>query len=87
MSASNFNLRNIAPEVMVLLKREAAKQKISINSLILQIIDKGLGTVHQKKRILFHDLDHLAGTWSMDDKKAFDENIKFFEKIDRELWL
>ncbi len=86
MSASNFNLRNIAPEVMSLLKSEATRQKTSINSLILQIIDKGLGIAHPQKKSVFHDLDHLAGTWSDKDRKVFDENIKPFETIDRELW-
>ena len=87
MSPSNFNLRNIAPDVMSLLKKEATKQKISINSLILLTIERGLGITHQTKKNVFHDLDHLAGTWSDKDKKNFDENTKSFEKVDKELWL
>ncbi|MBA3722487.1 MAG: antitoxin [Parachlamydiaceae bacterium] len=87
MSASNFNLRNVAPDVMLLLKKEAAKQKISINSLILKILEHGLGISHSTKKIVFHDLDHLAGTWTSKDKKEFDDHIKSFENIDRDLWL
>lgn len=86
MSTSNFNLRNVTPDVMSSLRREAAKQKISINSLILLIIERGLGITHQTKKTVFHDLDYLAGTWSDKDKKAFDDNTKCFEKIDKELW-
>lgn len=86
MPASNFNLRNVAPHVMTMLKREALKQKTSINSLILQILEQGLGIVQPAKKAVFHDLDHLAGTWSPQDKKVFDENIKSFENIDKELW-
>jgi hypothetical protein len=86
MSTSNFNLRNIAPDVMSLLKKEATKQKISVNSLILMIIERGLGIVHQTKKNVFHDLDYLAGTWSDSDKKAFDDSTKAFEKIDEEFW-
>lgn len=86
MSTSNFNLRNIASDVMFLLRKEAIQQKISINSLILQIIEQGLGVTHPTKKTVFHDLDHLAGTWSHKDKKEFDDNIKSFEKIDKELW-
>lgn len=87
MPTSNFNLRKIAPEVMSLLKEEAVKQKISINSLLLKIIDQGLGIAHPIKKATFHDLDHLAGTWSGKEKKEFDDTIKSFEKIDEELWL
>lgn len=87
MPELSFNLRNIAPNVMLLLKKEAAKQKISVNSLILQMIEQGVGIAHPTKKVIFHDLDHLAGTWSDKDKKAFDENIKSFENLDKELWL
>ena len=86
MSASNFNLRNIAPDVMSLLKKEAEKQKMSVNSLILLLLERGLGIAHHTKKNVFHDLDYLAGTWSNQDKKTFDESIKSFEKIDKELW-
>lgn len=86
MSTSNFNLRNIAPSVMSLLKQKAIEQKISINSLILKIIEQGLGVVQAKKKPIFHDLDHLAGTWTSKDTKIFNDNIKSFEKIDKELW-
>lgn len=86
MSASNFNLRKVTPNVMSLLKKEAAKQKISVNSLILQIIEQGLGVTHQTKKTAYHDLDSLAGTWTPADKKTFDDNVKSFDKIDKELW-
>lgn len=86
MSTSNFNLRKVPSDVMLLLKKEAAKKKISINSLILQIIEQGIGITHLTKKTVFHDLDHLAGTWSTKDKKTFDDNIRSFENIDEELW-
>jgi hypothetical protein len=86
MSTANFNLRNIASNVMSMLKKKATQQKISVNSLIVQIIEQGLGIAHPTKKVIFHDLDHLAGTWSDKDKKVFEDNIKSFEKIDKDLW-
>lgn len=86
MATSNFNLRNIAPDVMSLLKKEATKQKISVNSLILMIVERGLGIPDKQQRAVFHDLDYLAGTWSEQDKKTFDDHTKSFEKIDGEIW-
>jgi hypothetical protein len=87
MPELNFNLRNIAPNVMVLLKKEAVKQKTSVNSVILQMIEQGVGVTHKRKKTVYHDLDHLIGTWTDEDKKEFDEYTKCFEKIDPELWL
>ena len=86
MASANFNLRNIAPNVMALLKKEAAKQKVSVNSLILQTIEQALGVSRQTKKTTYHDLDSLAGTWNDKDKKAFEKNMKSFETIDMELW-
>jgi hypothetical protein len=40
-----------------------------------------------EKEPIHHDLDHLAGTWTDDDVKMFKENLKYFEQIDKELWL
>ena len=87
MNPINFNLRNIPPKVMVFLKKEAGKQQISVNSLILKMIEQScFGTLRSPKKTIYHDLDPLAGTWSDEDKKTFDENIKAFENIDKELW-
>ncbi|MFI5343662.1 MAG: toxin-antitoxin system HicB family antitoxin [Chlamydiales bacterium] len=84
--SANFNLRNIAPEVMTQLKREASEQGISVNSLILQYLERSLGITKRVKKTPFHDLDDLAGTWSKKDKIIFESNIKPFEQIDKELW-
>lgn len=85
MSSSNFNLRGISFEVMNLLKQEAKKMHKSVNQLILQMIEKGLGFSHKKNE--YHDLDHLAGTWSKEESKNFQKNTSFFEKIDKDLWI
>ena len=87
MTASNFNIRCIAPDVMLLLKRAAKEQKTSMNLLILKFVEQGLGYSGKVKRTLHHDLDTLAGTWSAKDSKTFENNIDAFEKIDEDLWL
>lgn len=86
MSASNFNLRNISPELMILLKREATRLDISVNVLILKLIENGLGFSYERKKPIYHDLDHLAGSWSSAEEKTFEENTKYFEQIDEALW-
>lgn len=87
MTSSNFNLRNISPKVMLLLKKKATKQKISLNSLILQLLEEGLDIIQPSEKIIFHDLDSLAGTWTKEDAQEFFEHTKSFEKIDKEMWL
>lgn len=84
MSAFSFNLRGIPEEVMALLKKEAKRLRTSVNVLILKMIEKGLGFSYEKSS--YHDLDHLAGSWSLSEEKSFEESTKHFEKIDKELW-
>jgi hypothetical protein len=84
MSASSFNLRGIPADLMALLKKEAKRLHTSVNVLILKMIERGLGFSCEK--LVYHDLDHLAGSWTSTEEKAFEENTKQFEKIDKELW-
>lgn len=83
---SNFNLRNISPELMDRLKKHSSENKTSVNSLILSFIEKGLGFTQPKKN-KYHDLDFIAGTWTEEDEKEFYQNIKAFEEIDEGMWL
>jgi hypothetical protein len=84
MSASNFNLRGIPEEIMAHLKREAKRLHTSVNVLILQMIKRGLGFSQEK--VVYHDLDHLAGSWSRKQEKDFKKSTRHFEKIDKGLW-
>jgi hypothetical protein len=86
MTTSNFNLRGIQPEIMSLLRREAKEQNISMNFLILKLVEQGIGYSH-KKRTVHHELDGLSGTWSIHESKEFEKNSKFFEQIDKEFWI
>jgi Trm5-related predicted tRNA methylase len=84
MAASNFNLRGIPSDIMNTLKKEAKRLHMSVNALALKMIEQGLGLSHE--RFVYHDLDHLAGSWSSEEEKAFKKDTKSFEKIDKEMW-
>lgn len=86
MATSNFNLRGLSSEVMLYLKKEASRSHTSVNSLIIDMIEHGLGISKIRPRPIFQDLDHLAGTWSSSDAKSFRKATQYFEQIDTELW-
>ncbi len=86
MTSSNFNLRGVPSEVMKILKRKAKEQHVSINFLILMLVEEGIGLSQKKKKTIYHDLDDLAGTWTEEEAELFEKNIKAFEVIDDELW-
>ena len=84
MSMSNFNLRGIPSEVMILLKQEAKRLHTSVNALVLTMIEQGLGFTN--KKTAYHDLDHLGGSWSAKEEEIFKKNTQSFEQIDEDLW-
>lgn len=86
MTTRNFNLRGLPPELLLALKQEAENQRISVNSLILKMIEQGIGHAHEYIRPKYRDLDKLAGTWSENDAHEFSSASAPFEAIDEDLW-
>lgn len=83
---ATMTIRGIDDEVAKLLKDRAKSEEMSVNGIILKMVKESLG-IEKKKRIkTYHDLDHLAGTWSEKDAKEFQERVAVMEKIDEELW-
>ncbi|MBF8277651.1 MAG: hypothetical protein HW390_2724 [Candidatus Brocadiaceae bacterium] len=83
---ATMTIRGIDDEVARLLKDRAKSEEMSVNGLILKMVNESLG-IEKKKRIkTYRDLDHLAGTWSEKDAKEFQERVTDMEKIDKELW-
>jgi len=66
------------------LKKEAKRLRMSVNALVLKMLEQGSSLFHEK--FVYHDLDHLAGSWSSNEEKAFKKDTKSFEKIDKEMW-
>lgn len=83
---SNIHLRSIDKLMMLRIKKEAAARNMSINQLILLLLRNGLGMGNKPTKIIHHDLDKLAGTWSKQEAKQFRKAIEDFEKIDKDLW-
>jgi len=83
----SMSLRGIEREVAARLESEARRRGISINAHVLQLLREGVGLgAPESRRLVFHDLDELAGTWSEKEAAAFEESLAAFEQIDEELW-
>lgn len=81
-----MTIRGIDDAVAKLLKDRAKSEDMSVNGLILKMVNEFLG-IEKKKRIkTYQDLDHLAGTWSEKDFNEFQKRVEDMEKIDEEIW-
>ena len=47
---------------------------------------KTRGNGKKKRRAVYTDLDHLAGTWSAEDAAEFERNTAAFETVDEAMW-
>ena len=83
---ATMTVRGIDAEVAKLLKDQAKNEGISVNALLLKMMKESLGIEKKRRTKIYHDLDHLAGTWSEKDFKEFQKNVEDLEKVDKELW-
>ena len=81
-----ITLRNLPPNLGRRLERKAKEKGSSLNKTVIGILEAALETSRKRNTRLHHDLDHLAGLWSEDEAREFDEDLAAQRKIDPELW-
>jgi len=83
----NLSVRGVDPSTLASLKAIAATEGVSVNTLVLRLIDRGLGKAPGKPATRRHDdLDALVGAWSAEQATAFEAATGPFREIDPELW-
>ncbi len=66
---------------------EAARLGVTVDQLILQLIQKGVSVErHSSQLNTYDDLDSLAGTWTEEQATEFLNTIADFEHVDEKLW-
>ncbi|MEW6378031.1 MAG: antitoxin [bacterium] len=82
-----ITVRGIDPDLAAKLKQVASEQSKSINQIALETLKKGLGLEPQEKLAkIYHDLDHLFGSWTEEEFTTIEDKINRERKIDEELW-
>jgi hypothetical protein len=72
------------------LKAEADRLGLSINRYILSILRGTVGRDNGSQRgnsVQYHDLDHLAGTWTQGDAAEFERQLTAQRPIEEDLWV
>ncbi len=83
---TTMTIRGLDELTVKALKEKAKKEGSSINAALIKLVQENLGIKNKKRTVVYNDLDHLAGTWSDKDCKAFLQATADFEKIDKDLW-
>lgn len=81
-----ITVRNLPPAVAKAVKDKARKERLSLNKAIVRLLEEATGAGRGKERVVHHDLDHLAGTWSEGEYEEFLSASKAHRPIDSEMW-
>jgi plasmid stability protein len=84
---ANLSIRGLDDDVLVELKKRAAQEDASVNTLVVRLIEQALGRRRVKTTLQrYDDLDDLAGSWRKSDAAAFERATAPFTKVDAKLW-
>ena len=81
-------LRGIDPEIAQTIERIAREEGISLNKAALGLLAKGADLPRKAgdRGCIGHDLDHLFGTWSEAQARAFLQAVRSCEQVDEGFW-
>jgi hypothetical protein len=88
ITLKQITIRNIPDEIERIVKKEATVKGLSLNKAFISLLEKAtdIRAKGKKKKIPYHDLDHLFGVWAKEDETSFNKNLELQRKIDEELW-
>jgi hypothetical protein len=81
-----ITVRNLPAAVAKAVREKARKEKLSLNKAIVRLLEEATGVARRKERVVHHDLDHLAGTWSEEEYQQFMAAVREHRQIDPEMW-
>ncbi|MBW2222580.1 MAG: hypothetical protein JRC57_05380 [Deltaproteobacteria bacterium] len=78
----HITIRNIPDEIERIVKKEARVKGLSLNKAFISLLERATGvrSKGKKKKIPYHDLDHLFGVWAKEDETSFNNNLELQRK-------
>jgi hypothetical protein len=84
---ANLSIRGLDEKALAELKKRARQEDASVNTVVLRLIEQGIGRRRAKAALRRHDdLDALAGSWRKSDAAAFERATAPFGEVDPSLW-
>lgn len=77
-----YTVRNVSDQLQQVVRETATREEKSINSVLLEAIQRGLG--YQAEPVAHDDLDALIGSWVEDPET--DAALEEFGRVDASDW-
>lgn len=83
-----LTIRGIPDEVEKVIEREAKRKRKSKNKIVVSLLEEATRVRPSKSNgvKLFHDLDHLCGSWSAKEAERFEMHLRDQRRIDEDIW-
>ena len=83
-----ITLRNLPPELAKAVRKEANRQRTSLNRAVISLLQRKTDPRKKRPREAqeYDDLDSLAGSWSKNEAAAFETALAAQRTLDPELW-
>lgn len=81
-----ITVRNLPPGVAKAVREKAKRERLSLNRAVVRLLEEATGVEKAKARVVHHDLDHLAGTWSEGEHREFTAALEEQRQIDPKMW-
>jgi len=87
-SLRQTTIRGIPDEIEKMVRKEAKRKGMSFDKAFISLLERltGIGATAEKKKIPYHDLDHLSGAWTKEDAAEFNKALGPQREIDEGLW-
>jgi hypothetical protein len=80
-----ITLRDVPTAIAEKIQQQAERNGTSLNKTVIDLLTQAVNGSQEKRRP-HHDLDHLAGCWSVEEAKTIDAELNRQRAIDTELW-
>lgn len=77
-----LTVRGLPEPVSEALEREKRRRGVSLNQTVIDLLTQALGVRGTRS----NGLASLAGTWSDEEFRRFEESVRPFEEVDPDLW-
>ena len=77
-------IRNLPPELADALETEKIRRRKSLNQTTIELLAQALGIGETGRRS--NGLAALAGGWTTEQWRSFEESVAVTEQVDQELW-
>ena len=83
-----ITIRKLPRELQQIIRKKANEKALSINKTVISLLEESTGMAQRRRKgkILYHELDNLAGRWSSKEASEFEKVLSRQRGIDAELW-